>query len=48
VVLFAVHAEVGEREEEGVVIASPVRHRGRFARGIYRVFTGGDGADTAD
>lgn len=37
VLLWSVAAEVSEREEDGYVLASRVRHSGRFGRGIYRV-----------
>lgn len=49
VVLYAVHAEVREREQEGTVLASPAAHRGRVGRGIYRVAdTGAGGEATSD
>ena len=37
VVLWAVCAEVSEREEDGYVLASRVKQQGRVGRGIYRV-----------
>lgn len=39
VLLWAVSAEVSEREEDGYVLASRVRQQGRVGRGIYRVPT---------
>ncbi len=37
VLLFSVHGEVTSRQEDGVVLASRVRPKGRLGRGIYRV-----------
>jgi len=39
VILWAVHAEVRSREEDGFVLASRVRPQGRLGKGIYRVPT---------
>jgi hypothetical protein len=40
VVLWAVVADVRTREEDGFVLASRVRQRGRVGRGVYRVARG--------
>jgi hypothetical protein len=39
VLLWAVYAEVVSREEDGFVLASRVRPKGRLGRGVYRVPT---------
>ena len=38
VILWAIAAEVGAREEDGAVLASRIRQKGRVGRGIYRVY----------
>ena len=40
VILWAIAAEVSEREEDGFVLASRVKQQGRVGRGMYRVPTG--------